>query len=184
MRRMKLWQLGALNFLAHIQLNLVDAEEVDFAYVDLPAECEPPLLQTISPHTGQIVESRPCLVWTEGAIAEPKEDATYGFAGHTKHSLEDHPIIADDVKFSFTKLLVCFPLSFIGARDDLLLFKLPAAHPGHDVFSGCSGAPIVDLEGNIVALVGGGHLTESLIFGISLRRYQIALDVHVGRFGK
>jgi hypothetical protein len=162
-RRVKLWRLGALNFLARGQLNTgmalekMSLREVDFAYADVPRDVEP-RLEKIDGPTGNILESRQCTVWPATAILEPQADVQYGFAGHTKHSLEDHRLIAADVKFCFSELRLCFPLSFVGAQDDLLAFKLP------------------------IELVCKGDVGPSTVFAISLRHYQIALDIHVGRF--
>ena len=57
-RRVKLWRLGALNFLARGQLNTgmaleeMSVSEVDFAYVDLPPDVEPRLRRsTARPET-------------------------------------------------------------------------------------------------------------------------------------
>jgi hypothetical protein len=188
MRRVKLWQFGALNFIVRGQLHSgtelegMEVKEVDFAYIEVPTEVEP-RLENIDPHSGTIIESRPCSVWRETAIAEPEHGIRYGFAGHTKPSLEDHASIAADVKFCFTELRLCYPLSFIRREDDLLVFQLPVEHPGHDHFRGCSGAPIIDEEGRVVALVCRGNIEESLIYGVSLRRYQVVLDIHTGRLG-
>lgn len=189
LRRVKLWKLGGLNFLARGQLDRgattldqMELKDVDFAYVDVPPDLEP-RLEKIDPHTGTIIEFRACTVWDASAIAEPDPGSRYGFAGHTKPSVEDHALIASDVKFCFTELRLCFPLSFVGADDDLLLFRLPIEHPGHDFFRGCSGAPIIDEHGHVVALVCHGNLETSTIYGLSLRRYQVALDIHTGHFG-
>ena len=154
---------------------------VDFAYVDVPADLQP-RLEKIDPHTGNILESRACTVWPPSAIAEPKVGVRYGFAGHTKPSLEGHSLLAADVKFCCTELRVCFPLSFVGQRDDLCVFQLPVEHPGHDFFKGCSGVPIIDEKGRVVALVCQGSIEDSMIYGITLRRYRFALDIHTGRF--
>lgn len=188
LRRVKLWRFGGLNFLARGQLGTgMKLEEmkiaaVDFAYVDVPPEHQP-RLEKIDSQTGNIIESRACTIWPASAIAAPKAGVRYGFAGNTMPSLEDHTLIAADVKFCFTELRVCFPLSFVGERGDLLAFRLPVEHPGHEYFHGCSGAPIIDEEGRVVALVCEGSIEDSMIYGIWLRRYQVALDVHIGRFG-
>lgn len=188
MRRVKLWRFGGLNFLGRgqllpgMKLEEMEVAEVDFAYVDVPPELEPKL-EKIDAHSGNILEARPCTVWTADAIADPVVGASYGFAGHTKPSLEDHSLIAHDVKFCFTELRVCFPLTYLGEGDGLLNFKLPVAHPGDEFFKGCSGAPIIDEAGHVVALVTSGMIEDSTIHGISLRRHQFALDIHTGRFG-
>jgi|GEM_PF-6867996 len=36
---------------------------------------------------------------------------------------------------------------YMGDEDDYYVFELPFAHPGHEHFQGCSGAPIVDAKG-------------------------------------
>ncbi len=179
MRRMKLWKLAELNFLGRAQLETgkalgeMDIAEVDFAYVEVPADLEP-RLEKVDPQTGHILESRACKVWPASAIAEPKAGVHYGFAGHTKPSLEDHSLLAEDVKFCCTELRVCFPLTLVGQHDDMCAFQLPVEHPGHDFFKGCSGAPIIDEKGRIVALVCQGSIEDSMIYGISLRRYQFS----------
>lgn len=165
-----------------MKLEEMKVAEVDFAYVDVPPQ-HVPQLEKIDAQTGNIIESRACTIWPATAIAEPEAGIRYGFAGNTMPSLEDHALIAADVKFCFTELRVCFPLSFVGQRDDLLAFRLPVEHPGHDYFRGCSGAPIIDEEGRVVALVCEGNIEDSIIYGVSLRRYRVALDVHTGRFG-
>jgi len=53
-------------------------------------------------------------------------------------------------------------------------------HPGHDDFRGCSGAPIIDTKGNVVALVCHGDDASDEIFGISIKDYQLSLDILVG----
>ena len=188
MRRMKLWKVGGLNFLSRAQLETgktldeMDVAQVDFGYVEVPADLKP-RLEKVDPHTGNILVSRACKIWPASAIAEPRAGVRYGFAGLTKPSLEDHALLAEDVKFCCTELRVCFPLSFAGQHDDICLFQLPFEHPGHDFFKGCSGAPIIDEKGRVVALVCQGSIEDSMIYGISLRRYQFALDIHTGRFG-
>lgn len=188
MRRVKLWKFGGLNLLGRAQLAAgmkmeeMEVEQIDFAYVDVPTDLKPHL-EKIDPHSGNILESRQCTIWPAVAIAEPVAGARYGFAGHTKPSLEDQSLIAPDLKFCFTELRVCFPMSFVGERDDMLCFQLPVEHPGHEFFKGCSGAPIIDENGHVVALVCGGIIDESIIYGVSMRRRQFALDIHTGRFG-
>lgn len=186
-RRMAMWKLGGLHSLDRAQLdpggNLrAQPGYIDFAYVDLPTDIAP-RLQKIDWYTTQITESRPATVWSASAISEPTASARYGFAGHTKPSLEDHSLVVPDVKCRFTELRTCFPLTYVASQGDFHLFRLPVEHPGHDSFKGCSGAPIIDEDGHVVALVSRGDTEQSLIYGLSLQRYRFALDIHTGRFG-
>ena len=73
-------------------------------------------------------------------IADANSGRRYGFAGHTKPSLEEHASIATDIKFCVTELRVCFPLSFLGPHDDLLAFRLPVDHRVTTI-SGAAAAP-------------------------------------------
>ena len=54
-------------------------------------------------------------------------------------------------------------------------FSLKGKHPGHEEFEGCSGAPILDGDGNVVALVCGGNTYSNTIRGISLSRMKIPI---------
>ena len=187
-RRMKMWGFGGLNFLGRVQIDTATGEVnenatklIDYGYVDLPNEIQP-RLQKIDFHSGAVTESRDCTIWPARAIGDPVAGARYGFAGHTKPSLEDHSLLVPDVKFWCTELRVCFPMDYVGPYDDFHVFRLPVEHPGDEYFRGCSGAPIIDEDGHVVALVCGGDRDRSLIYGVSLRRYQVALDIHTGRF--
>lgn len=71
-------------------------------------------------------------------------------------------------------------LEFVGSEDDYYKFKLPVKHPGHEYFRGISGAPIIDTNGNTVALVCHGDESENLIYGIMLKQYKSALDIEAG----
>ena len=75
-------------------------------------------------------------------------------------------------------------LRYIGVSDDFYIFKLPLAHPGHEHFRGCSGAPIIDTHGKTVALVSNCPAKTNLILGISLKRYKVAIDITYGDLEK
>jgi hypothetical protein len=56
-------------------------------------------------------------------------------------------------------------------------------YPGHEYFKGCSGAPILDSDGKLVALVCMGVPAVNSIYGVSVKRYKAALDILVGDVG-
>jgi hypothetical protein len=86
-----------------------------------------------------------------------KREFVTALRGHTPFgSWKITPQFAPHVKFFYTELSVCFPLTYVSRRDDLLAFRLPIPHPGHDYFRGCSGAPSIDEAGRIIALVCEG----------------------------
>jgi len=67
-------------------------------------------------------------------------------------------------------------MTFQRAEGDFYFFKLPSPHPGHESFKGCSGAPIVDSEARVVALVCGGDPATNEIHGIALKKNEAVLE--------
>jgi hypothetical protein len=67
-------------------------------------------------------------------------------------------------------------LRFIRTEGEFHIFKLPVSHPGHDHFKGCSGAPIVDMNKQVVALVCDGDPATNTIRSVSTSRYKFAID--------
>jgi len=87
-------------------------------------------------------------------------------------------------KYLITEHKTYLDLKYTGNDGDYLIFELPTPHPGHEHFQGCSGAPIIDKEGNTVALVCKGDIATNRIYGISLKRYQVAIDATYGEMSK
>jgi hypothetical protein len=49
--------------------------------------------------------------------------------------------------------------------------------PGDEYFKGCSGAPVLDENGNVMALVCCGDAPTDEIWAIAVARYRVALDI-------
>lgn len=64
--------------------------------------------------------------------------------------------------------------------SDVFIFKISRPYPGHEEYRGCSRAPILDSDGNIIPLVIGGDITKNEIYGINLNKYKIVLDIESG----
>jgi hypothetical protein len=60
-------------------------------------------------------------------------------------------------------------LTFSRRTHEVLSFKLPFKHPGHEWFKGCSGAPLLDSSGGLVGIVTSGNLETDEIHCVSLR---------------
>jgi len=75
-------------------------------------------------------------------------------------------------------------LTFERSEGDFFVFKLPFPHPGHDSFHGCSGAPIIDSEARVIALLCGGNTQENTVYGISLKKMKAILDIETRRFAE
>ena len=106
---------------------------------------------------------------------EPTEGEVYGFAGCVKPSIENHK----GQTYVFSELTVYSDLKFQRFENDFYVFKLPMKHPGHDDFRGCSGAPVIDSKGNVVALVCHGFEDRDEIYAISIKRYKVVIDILV-----
>jgi hypothetical protein len=138
------------------------SKEMDFGYQKFPFDDEP-LFQELDPNgSGKVLSSRPCTIWKEDAIQAPNTEDFYGFAGHTKTQLFRPPGKPADVTYVAGEFRICYPFKFIREELGLYLFAAPIPHPGHEYFAGCSGAPIVDMQGHVVALVSGGFGNENV----------------------
>ena len=167
-RGTQLYQLGAMNFLSMLDLNFPEEiQDVDFAYVGVPINFET-FYQEIQPNGNVSFEEKRILCHIDFEL-EPKSDREFGFSGLVLPELTDNQL--------WSKLRLYNGLKFEGSTDDYYIFKLPFKHPGHENFKGCSGAPIIDDHGNTVSLVCGGSINDNTIFGISLKRYQVALQI-------
>lgn len=129
---------------------------------------------------GTVLLSKPCTVFTELSIQEPNGQSVYGFAGHTKPGVLTDYRYAEERYVRETTFLTAFDLTYVGKEErkygQQYAFQLPDGHSANDAtFEGCSGAPIVDQEGKLVALVSNGDLSRSLIFGVPLKDYAAVL---------
>jgi hypothetical protein len=96
----------------------------------------------------------------------------YGFSGQVRTEIHGSDQLVSE--------MVVYPgLLYRGTENGYHTFKLPVRHPGHDAFSGCSGAPIIDTKGRLVALVCSGDTSDDTIVGVSLAKFGIGLDVYV-----
>lgn len=110
-----------------------------------------------------LFDRRPHQVFNTESIAQPDAVQVYGFSGRVR--TEKHGTDA------FASEMVVYPaLTYSHSEEEIYHFKLPVPHPGHDAFHGCSGAPIVDLNRNIVALVVGGDTSSDMVKGVAIQR--------------
>lgn len=173
-RGTQLFGLGGMNFLKAINLQTLDSQDVDFAYVAVQKDLEVYFqelgksYEVISEVTRKI-----CKVDFE---LEPSKDERYGFSGLIKGKFDGVALKAEHK--------VYLNLRFLEKTGDFLVFKLPMKHPGHEFFQGCSGAPITDTKGNTVALVCWGDKETDQIYGISLKKYQTPIEIEYGNVGR
>lgn len=165
-----LYRLGAMGFLRAGNIQTGKVHDVDFAYKQVPDDLQPKY-QKVSPR-GEIQHQAARLDVNSELQTQPKSDLVFGFCGQ-----------ANVQKVGTWGLSADQPMEvgmrFLTTGGDMHVFKLSHDHPGHDYYRGCSGAPILDSNGDLVALVIAGRIEDSLIFGIDLQRYRAALEVEL-----
>jgi hypothetical protein len=168
-----LYQVGGLNYLARSNWATVNKiDTIDFSYVSVPSNLVS-FYQEIDAG-GYITKHVQRTVFNETLETQPNSEELYAFSGQIKHSKENW--------FLCSEPMTVIGLTFERSEGDFHYFKLPFPHPGHEAFHGCSGAPIIDSEGRVVALVCGGDTASNTIHGISLRDLRLVLDIETKRF--
>jgi hypothetical protein len=170
----QLYNIGAMMFLTHGNISTAKIKDVDFSYATVPNDLQP-FYQEIN-ETGKIINQVPRDILQINFDIEPSMDKKYGFCGQSRFSTNNWLL------YSQSNLIL--DLKFVGLEEDYYKFKLPAKHPGHDYFKGTSGAPILDMDGNAIALVCHGDEKEDIIYGVALKKYKSALDIEVGNINK
>lgn len=101
---------------------------------------------------------------------EPSKDKKYGFYGKVKFN-------GVKGKFMDFEHRLESELEYIGKENEFLVFKLPHKYGSHKNYIGCSGAPIIDEENNVTALVSYGLKSTNCIYGIDISKYRAALEI-------
>ena len=110
-----------------------------------------------------LFDRRPHHVFDSRSMTYPDRSQIYGFAGLVRTERHDASTFASE--------MVVYPgLTYSHSEEEVHHFKLPVPHPGHDAFQGCSGAPIVDFNRKLVAVVVGGDTSTNCIRGVAIQR--------------
>ncbi|MCW3074619.1 MAG: hypothetical protein JWP69_1688 [Flaviaesturariibacter sp.] len=159
--------LGKLHYLAD-ENQFTDSELVDFTYLKIPPNLS-------SYHVIAIIGEQQVIgadrtIFKIDFSAEPVFDQVYGFYGNVKflgvegnrllfsHRLEDN-------------------LRYIKSEGDYHVFQLPHKYGSHTNYQGCSGAPIIDKNNNVIALVAFGEKSTNTIYGINISKFKSALQI-------
>jgi hypothetical protein len=171
----QLYRPGGFHYIGEMKLGSAKINEVDFSYREVSSDLYS-YFQEISP-SGAIGFEKAREVFKPDFSVQPNTTDIYGFAGQVL------PEIHETFALVITEMRVYPGLKFIRTEDPYHVFELPVPHPGNEHFKGCSGAPIIDTKGNVIALVCHGDIERNAIFGISLTKYKFALDVTYGFIG-
>ena len=152
---------------------------VDFAFRrfrDGELEKLPPYYQEILP-TGDIRYEERKRIFDTNLNNKPQKGRRYGFAGFTMPEFNGYHL--------FQNLTIETDLLFEKELGSFYVFKIHnKEHPGHEFYKGCSGAPIIDEDGNLVSIVVKGDKEKNFIYGINLAKYRLAIDaeLEIGKF--
>lgn len=150
----------------HLDQNTSMREELDISFTEVPADFFSMMQERNS--TGGIIAERPRHEFETTLQDVPDASEIYAFAGRVGTARLDET--------TFWSGPTVYPgLKYLRTDGHYHVFKLPVPHPGHDAFKGCSGAPIVDRKGVVVALVCSGDIAAATITGVSVQRIGVAV---------
>ena len=164
----EIYRPGLFNYVGEMTLGVSEIREIDFSFAKVANDVVP-YFQELTMR-GEKLSEVPRKIFAPAFDVLPSKDATYGFSGETMPEMHGSHTLA-------TEHLICHSLKYVESKNGYHVFKLPVDHPGHKYLKGCSGAPIIDTKGNIVALVCRGDISENTITGVSLNKYKFALDM-------
>lgn len=145
-----------------------EARAIDFCFSELPTDLNS-IYQQRTPWVSG--EERHRHVFKSDLTTVPSIEQIYAFAGQIQP--ESHS------PRSYAMTTAVYPgLKYLRTDSEMHVFKLPVSHPGDEHFRGCSGAPIVDMKRQVVALVCGGEEADGIVYGVSVARYKFALDFY------
>ncbi len=157
---------NSFNYVAELTQGESTMREVDFCYTEVPVD----LSATYQHRTPRgIFDERPCHIFQTDLTDLPVNSQIYAFSGEVKPEQHGPQAIA-------TEKNVYPGLRYLHTDGEFHIFQLPVEHPGHEYFKGCSGAPIVDMNKKLVALVCSPGESANTIRGVSLARYKLAFD--------
>jgi hypothetical protein len=170
----QLYQIGQLNYVAELVLedllNLdddgIERRRVDLAYTEVPKDVRP--LHLVFDGRTKIQEHEREVLVTD-LSARPRSDGLYGFSGQADVDAVGNEVHSDvrlETHLRFTEQ--------IGGE---YIFELGHPNPGGRFYKGCSGAPVLSREGDLVGLLIGRttDIPERLRV-VSLADYRSAID--------
>lgn len=163
--------LNKFSFIANYSEDKKSIKDVEFSFHPV----HPDFISYFHNRTweGETVEIKERPVFTVDNIAEPNKETSYGFSG------DIDPILFPELNTFETSQLIYHGLKYDRLENDMHYFKLPENHPGHEMFQGCSGAPIIGEDGKVVSLVSGGCTSKNEIYGCNLQKCIRTLDYFI-----
>lgn len=188
---------GGINYLRDFSINgsitpeqlksLFDTQEntkeIDFAWVQFPRNDIEPYYQEITNISGYPSNVMKKTIHPISFNIKPDYNQRYCFGGYTRKVNID--TFSNVKKFenclSIERNWMFLREEYIQNKGQMYIFKPLDGFKGDDFYYGCSGAPIMDNDGNVVALVVGRNPDNTdEMWGINLNAYKIAIDASIG----
>lgn len=150
------------------QNDVTEPKIVDFTYKQLPDSFSSTYVIAMIGDQQLIQADR--TVFMPDFEVKPNLAETYGFFGYVRFSGISGNLIKFDHRLEDN-------LTFVGETDSHYIFKLPHKYGSHANYQGCSGAPIIDSQNRMVALVSFGEKSTDSIYGIKVEKYRSILDI-------
>jgi hypothetical protein len=148
---------------------IADCRDVDFS-VQLLSEPPNAMHQEIR-EDGVVLSSLPKRIIPTTLDGRPDPKSTYGFWGGEYDAFEPG-------KFYLIQHLE-ENLRWTDEDEDMLFFERSEPYRSYADYKGCSGAPITDEKGNLVAVLVGGDEDNSGFWGLSVAKYRSVLAVEI-----
>lgn len=153
-------------YMAEMQKGSGVLDYVDFCFAEVAADLQP-IYANRTPFS--VSDVRPRHIFESDDFAEPTASGVFAFSGQVKPEMHGPEAMA-------TEMNVYPGLRYVRTEGPHHFFQLPVDHPGHESFRGCSGAPIIDMDRHIVALVSSGDEVAGTITGVAISRAMTALN--------
>lgn len=146
---------------------LTEPKIVDFTYRKIPKDLFS--IQSIRFADGTLISAQRS-VFVPDLEIKPSIEKKYGFFGQVRFN----GVIGKRIVFENR---LEHDLAYTGRDGDFYVFKLSHPYGSHNGYKGCSGAPIIDEDGNLVCLVSFGKKSTNSIYGIDIHKYMAALQI-------
>lgn len=154
-------------------LNLIEngGERLDITFAKINKLPDPELLQPKIAIKNVTLDERPKLYLDLDYVSEPGKAETYGFYGKINHkydgiTLKMEPTLKDNLKY-------------FSSSKSFHKFLAPDIITSETDYEGCSGAPILDSEGRLVALACKIAKGTKLIYGFSIQECIKLLEMAI-----
>ena len=151
---------------------MLNPKLVDFAFTELPKEYE--VYDEYLDWNAKLKYYRPKHEYLTNLENIPEAGKCYSFYGETRLNINPGK------KQIITTPKYVTNVQYLFSKDEFHIFQLPFTVTDPKELKGCSGAPIFDENGVLVALVVGCYTNTNRLVGINLNKYKFIIDIENG----